>query len=214
MLNIKAFPVNPLEENTYVVSEPGGDAFIIDCGALYTSEQEAIAQYITEQHLTPIGHLLTHAHFDHTFGAMFIHQTYGLQPRFHAADAQLYAETLQQQRHFLGRPVTASMPPSGTWLDEGTPLNLGAYRFQVLPTPGHTQGGICLYCAEEGVLFSGDSLFRQSIGRTDLPGGDYSALIEALTRLMELLPDNVTIYCGHGPTTTAAFERQYNPFLK
>ena len=213
MITVKAFPVNPLEENTYVVSDEAQHAFIIDCGAFYPSEQEAISEYIRSNNLNLEAHILTHAHFDHAFGVPYIHRTYGLLPRFHSADSPMYLGMEEQMRMLMGRPFGEPMPPAGTPIDGSTELNLGSHHFCVIETPGHTPGGICLYSADEGILFSGDSLFRQSIGRTDLPGGNYRTLIESLTMLFDSLPDDVTIYPGHGPATTAGFERKYNPFL-
>ena len=213
MITIRTFPVNPLEENTYVVSDETHHAFIIDCGTFYPSEQEAISEYIRANDLVLEAHLLTHTHFDHAFGVPFIHRTYGLLPRFHSADGPLYQGMEEQMRMVMGRSIGEPMPPAGTPIDASSALSLGSHRFSVIETPGHTPGGICLYCAEEGVLFSGDSLFRQSIGRTDLQGGDYRTLIESLTTLFDSLPDDVTIYPGHGPSTTAGFERKHNPFL-
>ena len=213
MITVKTFPVNPLEENTYVVSDEEGHALIIDCGALYTTEYETISQYIRDNGLTPEAQLLTHAHFDHTFGVPFIHRTYGLAPRMHDGDRPLYEHTEQQMSLMMGRPLGEPMPALGEPLVADAELPLGSHHFQIIHTPGHTAGGICLYCKSEGILFSGDSLFRQSIGRTDLPGGDYRTLIASLTSLFAWLPDDVTIYPGHGPATTAGFERKYNPFL-
>lgn len=213
MLTIKKFPVNPIEENTYVVSDESGHAFIIDCGALYAHEREAIGSYISSAGLTLEAHLLTHAHFDHAFGSAYVHSAFGLGPRFHAADASLYTGMDQQLQLMFGMSLHEPLPPAGEPLSADTPLQLGQHRFRVIETPGHTPGGICLYAEHDGILFSGDSLFRQSIGRTDLPGGNYRTLIESLTALFAWLPDQVTIYPGHGPATTAAFERQHNPYL-
>ena len=240
MITVKTFPVNPLEENTYVVSDATCQAMIIDCGAMHRGEQEAVSAYLDHNGLHPVAHVLTHAHFDHVLGAPFLYETYGLAPRVHPADADLYTHMDQQMLMLMGRPLGLQLPPLGEPLgnyeeDENDNHNdnsnkcasrftrddapslgtlcLGSLRFRIIHTPGHTAGGVCLYCAEEKVLFSGDSLFRQSIGRTDLPGGNYQMLINALTRLFAWLPNDVTIYPGHGPATTSSFERQYNPFL-
>ena len=212
-LDIRTFQCNALQENTFVVSNNEGHALIIDCGATTHTEREAIRQYISEKALTPVAHVLTHAHFDHIFGAQFIFDTYGLKPRFHAADTWLYTHAAEQWHILTGQQLQLDVPPAGPSLTDGSQLPLGQHVFSVIHTPGHTEGGVCLYCAEAGVLFTGDTLFRGSIGRTDLPGGSYPTLVQSLTSLFGYLPGEVVIYPGHGPTTDAAYERKYNPFL-
>jgi len=227
MLTIKTFTVNPLEENMYVVSDEAKHAVIIDCGAIYPDEHEAIKQYISNAGLTPVAHLLTHAHFDHIWGVSFIYNTYGLAPRLHAADLALYSN-LDNQLKLFALPATHShLPPAGPCLTPGGEASAGdevtngeittgleGHPLRVIHTPGHTPGGVCFYFEKDKVLFSGDSLFRMSIGRTDLPGGDYPTLITSLTNLISFLPDDTDIYPGHGPMTTASLERRGNPYLK
>jgi len=213
MLTVKTFPVNPLGENTYVVSDAEGEALIIDCGAFTPAEKKATADYIAEHDLRPIAHVLTHTHFDHCLGAAFIYEQYGLLPRFHEADSRLYRMLPQQMDVLMGGQLTCPIVPPGEPLNDSSTLTLGTDTFKVIPCPGHTPGGICLYCEEAHLLFSGDSLFQLSIGRTDLPGGNHWQLIRSLHRLIRSLPDDTTIYPGHGVRTSAAIERQYNPYL-
>ena len=213
MLTVKTFPVNPLGENTYVVSLDTGEALIIDCGAFTPAEKQTIADYIAQHNLHPKAHVLTHTHFDHCLGAAFIHERYGLLPRFHEADSRLYRMLPQQMDTLMGGELTCPIVPHGELLTDNSTLELGTATFRVIPCPGHTPGGICLYCEEERILFSGDSLFQLSIGRTDLPGGNHWQLIRSLHRLIRSLPDDTTIYPGHGVRTSAAIERQYNPYL-
>lgn len=213
MLNIKEFPVNPLSENCYVVSDETREAVIIDCGALYTQERTAIADYITHGELTPVAHLLTHGHFDHLWGAVYLHELYGLAARCPQADRPLFDDAPAQMRGILGHVMACPTGPAGEDITADTIIRFGNHRLTVIPTPGHTPGGVCFYCEEEHVLFSGDSIFQLSIGRTDFPGGNHWDLIRALTHLLRDLPENTVIYPGHGPKTTAAFERQNNPYL-
>lgn len=214
MLTCKTFTVNPLGENCYIVSDETREAVIIDCGAFYAGEQAAIADYIAEQELRPVAHLLTHAHFDHLFGAGFIYDRYGLAARCHPADRGLFDDIEGQMRGILGgHALACHAGPAGEPLTEDTVITFGSHRLTVIPCPGHTPGGVCFYCAEEKVLFSGDSLFQQSIGRTDFPGGNHWDLIKALHRLLRELPPATVIYPGHGPATTAEAESTHNPYL-
>ncbi len=213
MIHVETFPVNPLSENTYVVSDDTHEAVIIDCGAFTVKEQAAVADYISENQLHPVAHLLTHAHFDHCFGAVFVFERYGLAPRCHTADRPFLDDLPGQMRQILGHALRCPQPTAGEDLTAQSVITFGTHRLTVIEMPGHSPGGICLYCPEEDVLFSGDSLFQMSIGRTDFPGGDHWTLIRGLQQLLRTLPPQTRIYPGHGPATTAADERQGNPFL-
>lgn len=214
MFNCKTFSVNPLSVNCYVVSDETREAVVIDCGAIYQAEQTAIADYIQEHELRPVAHLLTHAHFDHLFGAGFIYERYGLAARCHPADRAFFDDIDGQMRSILGgHAMDCQTGPAGEPLTEDTVITFGNHRLTVIPCPGHTPGGVCFYCAEEKALFSGDSLFQLSIGRTDFPGGNHWELIRALHRLLRELPPETVIYPGHGPATTAATESTQNPYL-
>ena len=210
---IKTFPVNPLNENCYVVSDETREAVIIDCGAYYDEEKAAIAQYIREHELKPVAHLLTHAHFDHSWGADYICELYGLQPRCPQLDRPLFDNVEDQVRQILNYSIPCATTPAGEDITADTVIRFGNHHFTVIPCPGHTPGGVCFYCEAEHALFSGDSLFQLSIGRTDFPGGNHWDLINALKSLLKSLPDNVVVYPGHGPKTTVAYERQHNPYL-
>ena len=213
MCKVKIFTFNPLGENTFVVSDSEGAAAVIDCGALYDEEKAALAQYIEAEGLTPQAHLLTHAHFDHAFGAAFLYERYGLQPRCMAADLPLLQDLEGQMRGIMGRALFCPTPPAGEPLVEGTDVRVGQMTFEVIACPGHTPGGACLYEKSCRLLFAGDSLFCGSIGRTDFPGGNHWQLIRSLQHLLRELPDDVRVLPGHGPETTIGAERQYNPYL-
>ena len=215
MLKIQGFTVNPIQENTYIVSDSTGEAAIIDCGALFPEEQKAIADYISTHRLRPTLLLLTHGHFDHVFGCAWAAETYGLTPYMHPADEPFFAHAVRHAEHFLRSCPDFTVPsrfqPIGT-PDSPQTLALGTHTLRVLHTPGHTPGGVCFYEADEKVLFSGDTIFEESIGRTDL-GGKHEQLIHSIRTELLPLPDDVQILPGHGGTTTVGHERRYNPFL-
>ena len=215
MLKIQGFTVNPIQENTYIVSDSTGEAAIIDCGALFPEEQKAMADYISTHRLRPSLLLLSHGHFDHVFGCAWAAETYGLTPYMHPADEPFFVHAARHAEHFLRSCPDFTVPsrfqPIGT-PDSPQTLPLGTHTLRVLHTPGHTPGGVCFYEADEKVLFSGDTIFEESIGRTDL-GGKHEQLIHSIRTELLPLPDDVQILPGHGGATTVGHERRYNPFL-
>lgn len=215
MLKIQGFTVNLIQENTYIVSDSTGEAAIIDCGALFPEEQKAIADYISAHRLRPTLLLLTHGHFDHVFGCAWAAETYELTPYMHPADEPFFTHAARHAEHFLRSCPDFTVPsrfqPIGT-PDSPQTLPLGTHTLRVLHTPGHTPGGVCFYEADEKVLFSGDTIFEESIGRTDL-GGKHEQLIHSIRTELLPLPDDVQILPGHGGATTIGHERRYNPFL-
>jgi glyoxylase-like metal-dependent hydrolase (beta-lactamase superfamily II) len=213
-MKIKRFECNPLQENCYVVSDETGEAAIIDCGAYYAEEKQAIRQYVETEGLKPVVLLNTHGHFDHAFGNAYIYNVYGLKARIHADDAPLLAHLDQQCLHFMGTASGVENSPLGDALDDGDVLTFGNHSLRVLHTPGHSRGGCFFWCEAEQVAFSGDTLFRMSVGRTDFEEGDYDQLVESLGRVARLLPPSTTILPGHGPATSMADELKYNPYLR
>lgn len=213
MIKIETFENQPIGENTYVVSDETREAVIIDCGALIPEDQQAIAQYVEREGLCIKHHLLTHGHFDHVFGAQWVMDTYGCAPRLHPADARIYAGAAEHVSAMFRRRIDFPQPALGEALDATREIRFGTHVLRVIHCPGHSPGGCCLYCEAEGVLFGGDSIFEQSIGRTDLEGGSQPTLIESLTARIMTLPPEVVIYPGHGPSTTVGYENRYNPYL-
>lgn len=215
MLTIKTFEVNPLQENCYVVSDDTNECVIIDCGALYEGEQKAIETYIRDNQLKPVHHLCTHGHFDHVFGAAFVLSAFGLKPEAHSAD-QTMIEDLDQQCRMMGFDLgtNLSSAPVGTILSHDDMITFGNHSLKVLHTPGHSPGSVIFYCEEEHIAFSGDTLFRMSVGRSDLPGGSWSQLIESLTTVVAHLPAETVVYPGHGPRTIIGEEIRMNPYLR
>ena len=215
MINVRTFQCNMLQENCYVVSDETREAVIIDCGAFYKEENAAISQYIEQQQLNPVHLLCTHGHFDHNFGVQYLNTAYGLQPELHADDEFLYNASWEQAGEMLGVAFNNdSMPPVGHYLTDGERITFGTHQLQALHTPGHSPGGMIFYCAEEKVVFTGDTLFRMSVGRTDLHRGSWGDLINSLQTIVAQLPADTKVYCGHGPHTTIGDELRMNPFLK
>ena len=214
MLTVKCFTCNMLSENCYVVSDESRDCVIIDCGAYYPEEGQAIVGYIRQQQLTPRHLLCTHGHFDHCMGNGYIFRAFGLKPRAHQDDSFLMEKMEQQTSDILGIPIHLDVPPVGIYLPDSDTITFGSHTWQILHTPGHTPGGIVFYDADEHIAFSGDTLFRMSIGRTDFERGSYADMITSLHMLATQLPADTKIYAGHGPETTMADEIRYNPYLR
>ena len=203
-----------LAENGYVVSDETRDCVIIDCGAYYPEEGQAIVGYIRQQQLAPRHLLCTHGHFDHCMGNGYIFRAFDLKPRAHQDDSFLMEKMEQQTSDILGIPIHLDVPPVGNYLTDSDIITFGSHTWQILHTPGHTPGGIVFYDAEEHIAFSGDTLFRMSIGRTDFERGSYADMMTSLHLLATQLPADTKIYAGHGPETTMADEIRYNPYLR
>lgn len=214
MLTVKCFTCNMLSENCYVVSDESRECVIIDCGAYYPEEGQAIVGYIRQQQLTPRHLLCTHGHFDHCMGNGYIFRAFGLKPRAHQDDSFLMENMERQTSDILGIPIHLDVPPVGSYLTDSDTITFGSHTWQILHTPGHTPGGIVFYDADEHIAFSGDTLFRMSIGRTDFERGSYADMITSLHMLATQLPADTKIYAGHGPETTMADEIRYNPYLR
>ena len=212
MLNIQKFVCNMIQENCYVVSDETKECIIVDCGAYYEEERRAIVDYIRHNQLTPKHLVATHGHIDHNFGNNTIYEAFGLNPEVEADDEQLINMLPQQAQAIAGVELDYKMPPVGKYLRETDTISFGSHTFTLLHTPGHTPGGVFYYCKEEKVAFSGDTLFRGSIGRTDLPGGNSFLIIQSL-RMIAQLPDDTTILPGHGQQTTIGYELRSNPYM-
>ena len=214
MITIKRFTCNMLAENCYVVSDDTREAVIIDCGVMYDDEGTAIIQYIRNNSLKPIHLLCTHGHFDHCMGNGLIYREFGLKPEVHLEDKFLMEKMAQQTADILGVALPMEVPPVGRYLIDSDTITFGSHKLRILHTPGHTPGGVTYYCKEENVAFSGDTLFRMSIGRTDFERGSYEQIVNSLQQVLGILPPDTRIYPGHGPETTIADEIRYNPYMK
>ncbi len=211
MLTVQFFTYNPFQENTYLIFNDQKEAIIIDPGCYSKPEQQSLLQYISDQKLKLVQLVNTHCHLDHIFGNNLIASTFGLDLNIHPNEQQVL-QLAPQAGAMYGVPV---QPYTGRvqLLNEGDIVKLGQDEFKVLLTPGHSPGSICLYHKDEGFVIGGDVLFRDSIGRTDLPGGNHQALLISIRDQLFTLPPNVTVYPGHGPATTIGHEKEHNPFL-
>ena len=214
MINIQRFVVNLIGENCYVVSDETNEAVMIDCGAYSQDEEQEISRYISDNALILRNLICTHAHFDHILGDMFVFGHFHLNPMLHPADMWLYDNVELQIRNFLHKEIRISMPDVGAYIYYGDVISFGHHHLKAIATPGHTPGGLSFYCKEESLLFSGDSLFSHSIGRTDFPYGDEDALIRSLKENVMTLPNETVILPGHGGPTTVREEKAMNPFLQ
>ena len=183
-----------IQENCYILNDETNEAVIIDDGAYYPEEKKAIEDYFTANKLHPVRLIDTHAHFDHILGNESLYQKYGLKAEFHSNDAYLYDMAGQQTKNLLGSSIRVNPVPFGPFLKGGDEIAFGKHKLKVIETPGHSPGGVCYYCEAEKVLFSGDSLFQQSIGRTDLAGGDSDQLITSLKARILVLPEEQILF--------------------
>lgn len=213
-MKIKQFEFNFFGVNTYVVfDEKTREAVVVDPGMMNEAEQKRLTDYIADNDLK-VKHILnTHLHVDHALGNNFVCQTYGLVTEASEGDAQL-GEAISTQAETFHMPVKGLAPVMiGHKLTDGQRISLGDSYLEVIATPGHSQGSVCFYCPDWNFLLSGDTLFRGSIGRTDLPGGNHFQLLESIRQRLLPLPDHVQVHCGHGPMTTIGQERHSNPWF-
>lgn len=211
MITVKAIPVNPFQENTYVLHDETGECVIIDPGMYDGAEQNRVVNYINQNKLTPVKLLLTHAHIDHILGNKFIHEQYGLLPEYHEGEEFL----------LTGSPAVAAKyglrydvsPKGEKYLTDEEEISFGKSTLKSILAPGHSPAHLCFYSAENGFVIGGDVLFYNSIGRTDLPGGDFDTLISSIKNRLFMLPDETVVYPGHGPETSIGYEKKTNPFL-
>jgi len=211
MLEVKKFIFSPVEENTYVLYNETGDCSIIDPGCYFGNERNELKDFIDELSLQPKYLLNTHCHLDHVFGEKFVAETYHLTPYLHANEKEMLdlapLAGLRWNLPFDGYKGDLN------YITEGDVIRLGNDELKVIYAPGHSPGHVCFYCEAQQFLVGGDVLFRQSIGRTDLPGGDFNTLISNIHQKLFVLPDSVIVYPGHGPETTIGIEKRTNPFL-
>jgi glyoxylase-like metal-dependent hydrolase (beta-lactamase superfamily II) len=202
-----------LQENTYVVSDDTLECVIIDCGAYYDDERRAITDYISSQGLKPVRLLATHGHWDHNLGIDTIYQTYGLRVEAAKEDEFIISDIPHNFQSIIGAPLRREYPAVGRFFTPDEVIRFGHHSLQVLKTPGHSPGSVVFYCAEERTAFTGDTLFRMSVGRTDFDGGSYTQLMSSLANVLAKLPADTVILPGHGPQSTIDYELRYNPYL-
>lgn len=212
MLTYTVFTFNPFAENTYIITNSSKEALILDPGCYYPEERQLLHDFFLKNQVKPVKLVNTHCHLDHVFGNKWVNETYHLELHLHP-DEEVVLQHAPQAGVMWGAPVDNYTGPLH-YLKDNEYLIFGEYIFKIILVPGHSPGSICLYCENEKVLLGGDVLFRLSIGRTDLPGGNHSALLRNIKEKIFTLPDDVVVLPGHGESTTIGFEKKNNPFLQ
>lgn len=213
-LEVLSLTFNAVQENTFLVyDDETRETIIFDPGCYSSTEEQRLLETIKKHGLRPTQLINTHCHFDHIFGNAFVKETFGLKLGIHPLE-QPILEMAPLIVSTYGLPPMTASPPPDYFINEGDEVNLGQYTFRVFHCPGHSPGSLCFYQPASGFVIGGDVLFRNSIGRTDLPGGDLQTLLGAIVTKLFPLPENTVVYPGHGPTTTIGHERENNPFIK
>ena len=211
MLSIKSFVFNPAQENTYIIYSDAGNAIIIDPGCYFGSEQRSVKLFLEEKQLKLVKLINTHCHLDHIFGNKWINTTYQLEPHLHPEEEKIIAWAPQSA---LKWGLTIDQYDGALhFFNEGDTISLDEHELSIIHLPGHSPGSVGFYHAKDGFIISGDVLFKQSIGRTDLPFGDFDTLIDSIKSKLFLLPNDTIVYNGHGSSTTIGYEKKANPFL-
>jgi glyoxylase-like metal-dependent hydrolase (beta-lactamase superfamily II) len=210
MLQVLKFTFNPFQENTYLLFTKTGDCAIIDPGCYDKREEDLLHQTIEEKGLNPVLLLNTHCHIDHVFGNEFVHKTYGLDPVIHHKE-EIVLASVPRVAEMYGLNYTPSPKPK---FYDGEEIILGEERLNILFVPGHSPGHVAFYSKKHELLLSGDVLFKQSIGRTDLPGGSMNILMQSIAEKLLPLPEETKVYAGHMEDTTIGEEKRFNPFLR
>jgi len=210
-MEVHSFTFNPMQENTYILADASGECIIIDPGCLGPDEQELLSHHIRINKLNPVRLINTHCHIDHVAGNAFVARTFSLGPEIHHLESQILASTPEVGTYF-GLQIEPSPEPS-VFLTENETIRFGGIELEILHTPGHSPGSLCFYHRRTGKLIGGDVLFKSSIGRTDLPGGDFKTLVQSIRNQLFTLPDDTIVFPGHGEPTTIGHEKKHNPFV-
>ena len=212
MLYVKVFLFNPVQENTYLIYNEEKECIIIDPGCYYENEREDLAGFIAENRLKPVLLLNTHCHLDHVFGNKFISHKYDLILHIHPLEKKMLE--LAPASGLMWNLPFDNYHGELEYLVPGRSIMLGNDEIQVLFTPGHSPGSVSFYSPANSFVISGDVLFRESIGRTDLPGGDFSILSRSILDQLYNLPGETIVYSGHGPSTSIEWEKSHNAYVK
>ncbi len=214
MLSVKTFIFNPIQVNTYIVYNENKECVIIDAGNYVKFEDEQLLSYIDRSGLKPIMLLNTHSHIDHVMGNKLLADRYKVELGAHPIEKSYYDKVWAYATAFGINFTQDNCQLPSIDLNEGDTVSIGQDKLKVLFTPGHAPGHICFYDEADGMVFSGDTLFRRGVGRWDLLGGNYSQLEQSLLNVLYKLPDDTLVYCGHGPTTRIGDEKRNNPEIK
>jgi glyoxylase-like metal-dependent hydrolase (beta-lactamase superfamily II) len=211
MIQIKQFVFNPFQENTYVLYDETKECVFVDAGCYSPDEQNELVRFIESNGLTPKYSIITHGHVDHVIGNGFVKQRFGVEILGNPEDLPLLQAVAIQAAMF--GLVIDDVPNIDTYINHNDSIRFGSSELKVIHTPGHSLGGICLYCAADKFIIAGDTLFKASIGRTDLSGGNFEQIISSISNKLLPLGDDVVVYSGHGESSTIGWEKKNNQFL-
>ena len=212
-MELRTFVVNPVQVNCYLLWDSTKEAVLIDCGAWFPHEREKIREFIAANGLQLKHHLNTHLHFDHIFGNAFVEETFGVKAEANDADWP-WAENIGERVARFGIRYEERVPPLGRVLNDGDEIQFGNSIIRVISVPGHSPGSLAYYVPDAKMLFSGDALFRGSIGRTDFADSNHRQLIMGIREKLLTLPDDTTVYPGHDRETTIRLEKQSNMYIQ
>ena len=212
MIKIKVFVFNAFQVNTFLLYDETGKCVIIDPGCSDDREKTLLSDFIEENSLKIVRLLNTHVHIDHIAGNSFIEKKYQLRPEIHK-DSYSFLETTKGYVMSFGFEEEGEINPA-SFIEDGDIISFGNSSLKVLYTPGHVDGSVCFYSSENSFLIAGDVLFKEGIGRTDFPTGDFSTLMTSIKTKLFCLPDETLVFPGHGQTTTIGHEKIHNPFVR
>ncbi len=212
MATVQYFTFNPFQENTYIIYDETKECIIFDPGCINVKEQKILSEFISSKELIPKRLINTHCHLDHVFGNAFIHRKYGLDLEIHKGELPVL-KAVPQICKLYGLPEPEASPEPKHFIEDNEIIHFGSTSLKALLTPGHSPASLSFYDEKNGYVIAGDVLFYESIGRTDLPGGNLQTLLNSIRQKLFILPENVVVYPGHGDATTIGHEIKYNPFL-
>lgn len=212
MINLKVFVVNEFGVNSFIMSDESGECIFIDAGYHFSEEENSLLKYIEANKLKPVMLLCTHCHVDHILGNHFILNHFNI-PFYIHKEEDILLKHMTEMGNMFGLKTVPS-PSATNFIDESFTVNFGNSELKIFHVPGHSPGSLAYYSATDKFLIAGDVLFKGSIGRTDLPGGDYDLLIKSISSKLLVLPPETVVYPGHGPATTIKTETDTNPFFK
>jgi glyoxylase-like metal-dependent hydrolase (beta-lactamase superfamily II) len=212
MINIETFVFNPFMENTFILHDRTRECIIIDAGCYEPSEREELEEFIEINNLNPVGLVNTHCHVDHVLGVAYLKEKFNIPFSIHQSEEKILKASPMQGNFFGIDPGPAALPDH--FLEDGDVVSFGESTLKAIHVPGHSPGSLVLYSPDDGFMIAGDVLFRGSIGRSDLPGGDHDTLIKSIHDKLLVLDADTVVYPGHGQETSIEFERDHNPFLR